>query len=601
MTALVSVKPWPGNKTVKGGSSCDCVGHSHSEGCVFNPMWSGEREKPSYSGGSKHNAHIGAPPPHRTSRHANIEAERRPLLARVLDVTRNFGPAKGIIDFTVQNLAQSYTPLPKMDLKQLDWNEAEAVEFESNLLCWHKTHLEEMSLCDSCESSGFTKMMRTFVFQLERYGEVFAMADYLNPDNAEHSHRKFGTAIMFVNPLRVRTPQNKRYNRDGTKRLVQEGIELSQKGKPRKYYVFDDAREDFAFWENSSNKKPKEVPAQLTGKLSHRPQMMHFFEKTEDDQIRGVSPFAASVEMLELLRQLLKDIALRASKQTKNLGFFQTDCDEAHDPNGPRILGQGENDQYKEWNDDEYLNQFRGCSPGHKHMIKRDYFHENQRTRERMDEAGVSYIVGYQDEKLTYSQVDNGRLAATELIDSTYDAIAACHGYSTNQIKRNYTDGNYTGQRSGRIDTERTLERKQCMTDEFATSFWKLAGEEAIDIGLLLFPQSVTDRHGLNNPETRREYVASNIDALFKHPWATPRSMIIEMSKDADGYEAMREQDLALWDQQLGEATNLTPEEFLSRKVKLEKQRAEADHEVAKFRQELFKDIAPVNETTAQQ
>ena len=571
-------------------NSCGCPDDGHLQGCGFYNDFYG-REKPSYTAGNRYSAYMGTPPPFRTSRYANVEIERLPLMARILDVCRNFGPAKGIIDFTVQNLAQSYTPLPKIDLKQLPgWTPEEAAEYEASFLCWHKTYLEEMKHCDSAESLNFTKMMQTFVRQLELYGEVFVLSTFLNPETREHEHRRFGSSVMFINPMRVRTPNDKRNDRANGRLLVQEGIRLNRHGKALRYYVFDDVRTDFCLWE-STNRKATPIDAYCDGELSHRRKMMHFFERLEEDQIRGVSPFAASVEMLELLRQLLKDIALRAQKQTKNLGFMQTDCEEAHDPDGPPILGGGDNDpwaQYKEWAEDPELSQHLGCSDAHKEIIKRRYYHETQGTAQQFDDAGVSYIIGYPNESLTYSQVDNGRLAATELIESTYEAIATAHGYSTNQIRRNYADGNYTGQRSGRIDTERTLERKQCMTDEFAQSYTKLAGEEAFDIGILRFPRSVVEREGLDNPETRRGYVANNIDALLKFRYATPRSMIIEMKKDADGYEAMREQGLALWEDQLAETSQLTPEEYYERDVKQRKQQVQADFEVEQFRRELF-------------
>ena len=466
-------------------------------------------------------------------------------MARILDVTRNFGPARGIIDFTVQNLTQTYTPLPNLDLKQLPgWEDPDKEELESSLLCWHDLDLEKKKHIDAGECANFTKSMQMFTYMLERYGEVFVTAEYLDPGTATHSHRLFGTAIMFINPLRVRTPLEKKYDKNGNRTRIEQGVEYNKYGKPIAYYVYDDYNDnaDCLFFEPSGKKPYRRIPTYGEGKLSHRRQMMHFFEKNEDgDQIRGVSPFAATVENLELWRQLLKDIALRAQKQTKTTGIFTTDCDEAHDPNGPPILGNARGDAEAmgdEWLD-PFLADFVGCGADHQKFAKVFAHHKDMDIRERMAKAGIDDFILYPTEDYKQLPVDNGSLAASELLQSLIDSIAAGHGYSTNQVLRNYTDGNYSGQRSGRIDTVRTLERKKCMTDDFAQSLWKLIGEEAIDRGRLELPKSVISRLGLNTPEKIREYVAENIDPLFRHEWAMPAPKIIEMEKDAKGFEKM--------------------------------------------------------------
>ena len=480
---------------------------------------------------------VGCPPPFRTERDANVKEEREPIAARILDLKRNFGPARGIIDFFKQNMAATYTPVVHFDLKRLPgWDEEDAKEMKDNLLCWDGVYLDDANWIDAAGCLNRTELTQLFIEECETYGEVFSLTKYLDPTKSKkYSNRPFGTSIQFINPLRIDDPFDC-YNADGTRKgNVYQGITFDKvTGRPTGAYVHPQT--SLKRCRTMSDITPDKVPFYGTGNLSHRRTMMHFFEKISGDQVRGISPFVASIESLELWRRLNRAIAMRAERQTRSLGVIKSECDEIHDPDGKSL---GSNNQiYAEW-EREDKQEWANCSPALKQKMMRDEYHKRAGTKKRMFDSGLEYLSLYTDEEMEHLQVDNGRLAANELIGSIVDTISSAHGISTNQVLRNYTDGNYTGQRSGRIDTVNTFLRKKLQTDKFNQYLWMTAGEESIENGLLPLPQKVVRRFRLDTPKRRHDYIVKYLEPILKHRWAMPRPKIIEDSKDADGIEKM--------------------------------------------------------------
>ena len=520
--------------------TCNCGGCS--AGCPADDCCC-ERDKcprvPSYNAASDNMP--GCPPPFRTEREANVKEEREPIAARILDIKRNFGPARGIIDFFKQNMASTYTPVIHFDLKRLPgWDEDDAKEMKDNLLCWDGLYLDDANWIDAAGCLNRTKLTQLFIEECETYGEVFTLTKHLDPKKSKkYSNRPFGTSIQFINPLRIDDPFDC-FNPDGSrKENVYQGITFDKvTGRPTGAYIHPQTTVQ-RYYRGIQDLKPQKVPFYGTGNLTHRRVMMHFFEKISGDQIRGISPFVSSVESLELWRRLNRAIAIRAERQTRAMGVIKSECDQIHDPQtGKRMLGDQAAEGYSEWDRPDYKD-WANASPKVKDNFLRGKYHEANKTKEKLKDVGLDYLALYTDEDVEHFQVDNGRLAANELIGSIVDTISSAHGISTNQVLRNYTDGNYTGQRSGRIDTVNTFKRKKVLTDQFNQYLWMVAGEESIESGLLKLPRKVVSRFRLNTPKRRHDYIVKYLEPILKHKWAMPRPQIIEDSKDADGIQKM--------------------------------------------------------------
>ena len=575
---------------VQSRRGCDCPpGEPHTDGCGY--LTGRPKGKTNYAIADPDSAYMGGWFPYGEDARTAYEDEREPAMARILDLYRNYGPVKGIVELIIQHLVGSFTPIPQPDKKILtDWTNEEIQEMVSNITCWHENYLEGEAWCDAAEKENFTGMMQCAMRTHEVYGEITGTAEFLNPAMQMHSHRPFGSACMLFTPSRVFTPfdiELKQMERDlsllagstrgkTTSRVV-DGIRRNGYGKCLGGYVHDFTKHEYdtRIFSTNNNRTWKFIRSHGVGAAANRQLFFHDFQKTEAELNRGVSDFAASAETFHSERQLIRLIMLRAQRQTQVNAIFkskkQMDTRRVSEmlgltPGGGHQHGgsQDKNMLPHEWQifgkangmSTQQIAAIGQCSPEfQKTMIRKFHHKENQTSRAL---AGLHEVHLYEDEDYEQQNVDLGSLAATELLEMLQGSSAGAHSTPANKMRRNYDSGNYTGIRSGNLDFEASLMPKKRSADRVANWIVNTAAPESVERGLLRLPESVERRWNIETTQDRIAYFTAFQSAIMRIHWQMPQQKLIDPQKDAAGQGELEDREYRTRSEIVGQMSKRT-------------------------------------------
>ena len=582
-------------------NSCGCPEPGHLDTCCYSNNHG--KGKPSYTAANEQSPFTGLWNPENRSAAYAYEDEREPISGKVLDIYRNHGQAQGIVELVVEHLTSKWTISPQPNIKALDgWDDEDKSEWIDNVLCWYRDYLLSTKQLDAREKQDFRGMVEMAARMRKLYGEITGVVKVLDPEQRGNKHREFSTAIQLINPGRIYTPSIGLIKIPKGHRVV-DGLHEDQHGRLVKAYVHRDLPDEcsaVSIYEDDF--KPTIVRKYGVNGFEHREQFIHIFKQKEVDGVRGVSDFAATAEAMWMQRELDRQILARAISQNKRIGVIKSNRHTAAEAGKKFGLntGQTQIEQLGEYSAIPNIHKLiaGGCSKEFLDQKLAEVRYEKQNARSALQ--GAQYLKLHLGDEFDLLAHDNGTLAASDLHKSLDRFNSAAHSVSTNTINRDYTDGNYSGQRAGRNDFEAYLQTEKRCIDEFASIAYRLVGEECIINGMLPLPKRVISRFGLNTPKARENYYRENRRALMGVNWRGPAHRLIDANQDVKGLLAKEEAGYATYAENVEQMTGEAIDAFLESQEESDRKRCDSKLRSEAYEHQKRQDMIARNELPAE-
>lgn len=540
---------------------CGCPKSEHLESCCHRPRKKG---KSAYAGAEYNSRYLGAYYPETRPHDEHYEEERVPLNDRVADLLRNHGPASGAEDLWAAHVAGTFTPETNTDIKALPgWDENDLAEWKSNRQCWYLNRLVNDTLIDATGENNLPGMVKLVTRRRFSMGELVAILRILSKDTQQFDNRPFSTAVQLIASNRICTPPELLMKQTRTGNRIVDGFLKNKYGATLAAYIYNRALNSEPFFPDFTENKwtlarkygPRNDDPVLD--MRHRQLMIHLKKCRFEDQCRGVSEFAPAVEPMQMHRQLYREALLRAHFQNQLYGAIYSDAD-TKDLAGATGL-QANDDDYKEFREGGELCKFADCSPATKHAMLRMLHHKSHKTEDKLKNVNFAHLAT--SERAEMFNHANGDLSFGDFDTGLNRLQASGLGLTTNLFTLDFTEGTYSGLRTGQHHVLAMIAEDQALAAKFADFAMCGPAEEAIIEGIeLKLPEKIA--RTLPDADARKVYFAQNKAALMATLWSGPRERLIDFQKDIGAYGDAIDKRLFTRSQVINRLHGISGEEF---------------------------------------
>lgn len=412
----------------------------------------------SYDAGSRtsHELALWAPPIQ--SADMDLLPEKPIMDARVRDTLRN--------DAYVQNgsnihkdhiVGEVFLLNSKPNYHVLGLDEVWAEEFQEEVETKFTLYAESpRNYCDAAAMNTLTGLVRLAVGIHTFAGEVLASAEWLHK-----GFRPFSSALQMIDLDRLSNPDGQMDTQ-----FLRRGVRRDKFGAPIGYYIRKAHPSDWAT--DGANYEWKYVPrtrGQVVGNPGwDRLQIIHIVDQWRPDQSRGVSSMVAALKEMRMTKKYRDTVLQSAVLNATYAASIESDL--PHDV----VLNQAGG------GDTEALTNFGRTYLGEvaKYIGGSRNIHFD----------GVKVPVFYPGTKMKLQNAGTPGGVGSDFESSMLRYIAATLGVGYSELSKDYARANYSNLRAEMAGTERRLKsQKRMVADRFATSFFRLWLEEALNKG----------------------------------------------------------------------------------------------------------------------
>lgn len=411
---------------------------------------------------------------------ADLLPDMKTLVARVLDLSRNYPLASGGIQIHLDNIIGSGLRLSsKPDYRALGLDADWAAEWSRTVEAGFRTWSEDLDCyIDAGERLTFGAMLGLGYRQYLTTGEILATAEWLPKRGSAYA-----TAIQMVDPSRLSNPGGRMDTNS-----LRGGVELGKMSEPMAYHIRTAMESDIRFT-GARVYQWRRVPRKTSW---GRAQVIHVFEQERPGQTRGKTGLASIIANSFKLGKY-QDISMEAA--TINSMFAATIESEFKLNEVADAMGESEASL-----PDIIAAQaaFHG-----EHSIMMD---------------GVKVPVLFPNEKLNFSNVNHPGPNFAEFEKSFLRNLAAGYNLSYEQLARDYSETNYSGARAGLLEAWKFFKsRRELVGGRFASAVFALWLEEAIDKGTITLPSGAPEFYSAKAAYCRAKWIGpakGHIDPL---------------------------------------------------------------------------------------
>lgn len=384
--------------------------------------------------------------------------EKQIMDARVRDTMRN--------DAYVQNganihkdhiVGEIFLLNSKPNYRVLGLDEVWAEEFQEEVETKFTLYAESpRNYCDAAAMNTLTGLVRLAVGIHTFAGEVLASAEWLRS-----GFRPFSSALQMIDLDRLSNPDNMMDSP-----ALRRGVHRDRYGAPIGYWIRKAHPMDWSA--EGANYEWKYVPrtrGQVVGNRGwDRIQMIHIVDQWRPDQSRGVSSMVAALKEMRMTKQFRDTVLQNAVLNATYAASIESDLPQ------DVVLAQaggGDSEALASYGT-AFLSEVAKYIGGARNI--------------RFD--GVKVPVFYPGTKMKLQNAGTPGGMGTDFEASMLRYIAATLGVGYSELSKDYARANYSNLRAELASTERRLKsQKRLVADRFATSFFRLWLEEALNKG----------------------------------------------------------------------------------------------------------------------
>lgn len=344
----------------------------------------------------------------------------------------------------------------KPNAKVLGLDDVWAEEFQAEVEAKFTLYAESIrNFPDAARRNTLTDMTRLAVGIHTLSGEVLASVEWMRS-----GYRPFSTALQMIDLDRLSNPQG-----EMDSPTLRGGIQRNAMGAPIGYWIRESHPSD---WTDPNGHQWKYVPAtrgQVTGNPGwDRPQMIHIFDQWRPDQSRGIAAMVAALKEMRMTKKY-RDVVLQSA--VLNASYAASiESDLPKDVALESIGGGGS----------EALNQYASSYLG-----EVSKYVNNSRN---INVDGAKVPVFYPGTKMNLQNAGTPGGIGTDFEGSMLRYLAANLGVSYEELSKDFSKANYSNIKAAMAQTQRRDRvQKRQIADRFATTFYRLWLEEAINKG----------------------------------------------------------------------------------------------------------------------
>lgn len=434
------------------------IGGPETEVTADAPV-TGELAYGAYEAADRTSRELGLWAPPMQSADMDILPEKSIADPRVRDTIRNDAYVQN--GATIQKdsiVGEMFLLNSKPNHKVLGLDETWAEEFQEEVEAKFTLYAESVkNYPDAARRQTLTGLVRLAVGVHAMAGEVLASVEWLRS-----SARPFSTALQMIDLDRLSNP-----NGEMDSPTLRGGVHRDKFGAPLGYWIRRGHPRDWGdpnahFWQY--------VPAtrgQVVGNPGwDRPQMIHVFDQWRPDQSRGISAMVSALKEMRMTKKY-RDIVL----QSAVLNATYAASIESDLPQDVVLQQVGGGDSHA-------LTKFAG-----------DYLGEVARyvgSSRNIHLDGVKVPVFYPGTKMKLQNAGTPGGVGSDFEASMLRYIASSLGVSYEQLSKDYSAANYSNLRAAMAETGKRMRvQKRMVADRFATIFYRLWLEEALNMGAI--------------------------------------------------------------------------------------------------------------------
>ena len=394
---------------------------------------------------------------------SEINVDRDRTVARIRDLTRNDGWARGAID-TMADAAVgvAMTPLPEPNFgvlqrldKRLDaaWADEFASAIEGEWNAWAEG---PERWCDASRTLTMGQMFRLAFVHKIRDGDALAVVVW--NEGAREFGARYATQIQAIDPDRLSNP----YEQLDMDRM-RGGVEIDALGAPVAYWIRRAEQND---WFNTAlsmiwDRFPRETPW-------GRAVVVHDCERDRVGQHRGVGVLMPVVSRFKMLSRF-DQVSLQRAVLQAVLGVF------VKSPYDTEMVQSALGD---------------GADLGAYQMLRGEFSRDNPPTLM----GGVRIPKLFPGESIDTFKTDSSLSEFEAFEHAVLRSVAASTGQSAEEVTRDYSRTNYSSARAAMLSAYKTLtRRRQDFFKGFAAPVYAAWLEEAVDRGFAPLPARAPD------------------------------------------------------------------------------------------------------------
>lgn len=411
----------------------------------------------SYDASSRASQELGLWHPPIQSADMDLLPEKTIMDARVRDTMRNDAYVYNGSNVQKDHIVgEMFLLNSKPNYRVLGLDEVWAEEFQEEVESKFTLYAESVkNYCDASRMNTLTGLTRLAVGVHTLGGEVLATAEWM-----PSGYRPYSTAIQMIDLDRLSNPHG-----EMDTQFLRRGVQRDRFGAPVGYWIRVAHPTD---WTTDGNYEWKFVPltrGQVTGNKGwDRLQVIHIVDQWRPDQSRGVSAMVSALKEMRMTKRYRDTVLQSAVLNATYAASIESDL--PHDV----VLNQaggGDNDALTNFGT-TYLTEVAKYIGGARNI--------------RFD--GIKVPVFYPGTKMKLQNAGTPGGVGSDFEASMLRYIASALGIGYSELSKDYSKANYSNLRAEMAGTERRLKvQKRAVADRFATSYYRLWLEEALNKG----------------------------------------------------------------------------------------------------------------------
>lgn len=232
--------------------------------------------------------------------------ERENLVDRSIDLVNNDPHAAGGVDtFATTIIGSGLTPYPNFTADDIGFSKEKKDEVKALKASIRRIVKKWSQFADAGERMSFGGLQFLAMSNIVSFGECLFLLPMI-----DDPIRPYSLAMQCVNPLRLKTPSDKR-----NQRHIRDGVEIGKYGQPTAYWIKKGESRKGEFPDTS--KYFVRIPA----RVGHRQNVIHIFYTNSPEQVRGVPWFAPAIKFFRDLNDYL-DAELVSNVVTAAFSLF---------------------------------------------------------------------------------------------------------------------------------------------------------------------------------------------------------------------------------------------------------------------------------------
>lgn len=415
---------------------------------------------PSYEGADLTSRELALWGPALTGADQEVIPEKGTIDSRVRDSMRNDAYVQGGMNVQQHSIVGERFLLnskPMTKVLGLDevWEEEFQQEVEEKFTLYAES---DRFLMDASGRNTLTDMVRLAVGMFTYGGEVLATAEWLR-----NANRPFSSALQLVEVDRLSNP----YGTPDTVNL-RSGVAMNNFGAPQGYHIRVAHPSDYINPDQYVWKYVPRTRGQAVGIAGwDRLQVIHIIDQTRPSQTRAVGKIVAALKETRMGKRF-RDVVL----QNAVLNATYAASIESDMPPEVALAAAGAGNM-----DPQFMANY-----GAAYLAEIAKFTRNGRN---LHIDGVKIPVFYPGSRMKMQPAGSPGGIGSEFEKSLLRYIAAAlPGVTYEQLSKDYSQANYSNLRAAITDAERAcMVTKARVADRFATAFFRLWLEEALNIG----------------------------------------------------------------------------------------------------------------------